>query len=63
MFPSKYSKEALEESDDDEKPVNPFDFWEGANFKLKLVKKDGYWNYDKSEFAPSSSLLGDDDEL
>jgi len=48
---------------DDEKPVNPFDFWEGANFKLKLVKKDGYWNYDKSEFAPSSALLGDDDEL
>jgi len=48
---------------DDEKPVNPFDFWEGANFKLKLVKKDGYWNYDKSEFAQPSVLLGDDDEL
>jgi hypothetical protein len=48
---------------DDEKPVNPFDFWEGANFKLKLVKKDGYWNYDKSEFASPSALLSDDDEL
>jgi len=48
---------------DDENPVNPFDFWEGANFKLKLVKKDGYWNYDKSEFAPSSALLNDDDKL
>jgi hypothetical protein len=48
---------------DDEKPVNPFDFWEGANFKLKLVKKDGYWNYDKSEFASPSALLNDDDEL
>ena len=48
---------------DDEEPINPFDFWKGANFKLKLVKKDGYWNYDKSEFAPSSALLEDDDEL
>ena len=48
---------------DDEEPINPFDFWKGANFKLKLVKKDGYWNYDKSEFAPSSDLLEDDDEL
>ena len=48
---------------DDEEPINPFDFWKGANFKLKLVKKDGYWNYDKSEFAPSSVLLDDDDEL
>jgi len=48
---------------DDEEPINPFDFWKGANFKLKLVKKDGYWNYDKSEFAPSSALLDDDDEL
>jgi glycyl-tRNA synthetase beta subunit len=48
---------------DDEEPINPFDFWKGANFKLKLVKKDGYWNYDKSEFASSSALLDDDDEL
>jgi len=49
---------------DDEQPINPFDFWTGANFKLKLVKKDGYWNYDKSEFASPSALLdGDDDEL
>ena len=48
---------------DDEEPINPFDFWKGANFKLKLVKKDGYWNYDKSEFASPSALLDDDDEL
>jgi hypothetical protein len=48
---------------DDEEPINPFDFWKGANFKLKLVKKDGYWNYDKSEFAAPSALLDDDDEL
>jgi hypothetical protein len=48
---------------DDEKPVNPFDFWEGANFKLKLRKVEGYWNYDKSEFAEPGPLLDDDDEL
>ena len=55
---------AMQPEFDDEQPINPFDFWTGANFKLKLVKKDGYWNYDKSEFASSSALLdGDDDEL
>jgi len=48
---------------EDETPINPFDFWQGANFKLKLVKKDGYWNYDKSEFDRPSVLLDDDDAL
>ena len=48
---------------EDETPINPFDFWQGANFKLKLVKKDGYWNYDKSEFDRPSELLDDDDAL
>jgi hypothetical protein len=55
---------AMQPEFEDETPINPFDFWTGANFKLKLVKKDGYWNYDKSEFASPSPLLdGDDDEL
>jgi hypothetical protein len=54
---------AMQPEFDDEEPINPFDFWKGANFKLKLVKKDGYWNYDKSEFAAPSALLDDDDEL
>ena len=45
----------------DETPLNPFDFWEGANFKLKIRQVDGYANYDKSEFA-SQSKLGDDAE-
>ena len=55
---------AMQPEFEDETPINPFDFWTGANFKLKLVKKDGYWNYDKSEFAaPSAFLDGDDDEL
>jgi len=48
----------------DEDPVNPFDFWEGADFKLKIRQVEGYRNYDKSEFAPQSALLnGDDTEL
>ena len=54
---------AMQPEFDDEKPINPFDFWKGANFKLKLVKKDGYWNYDKSEFASPEPLMSDDDDL
>ena len=42
---------------------NPFDFWQGANFKLKLKKVAGYWNYDSSEFAAPSPLLDDDDAM
>jgi hypothetical protein len=48
---------------EDETPINPFDFWQGANFKLKIVKKDGYWNYDKSEFDRLAPLLDDDDAM
>ena len=47
---------------EDEKAINPFDFWEGANFKLKIRKVDGYWNYDKSEFEDTSKLFEDDNE-
>ena len=55
--------EAMQAALQDESPVNPFDFWEGANFKLKLRKVDGYWNYDKSEFEAPSALFDDDDKL
>ena len=49
---------------EDESPVNPFDFWEGADFKLKIRNVEGYRNYDKSEFdAPSQLFDGDDDSL
>ncbi len=48
---------------DDEEPINPFDFWQGANFKLKITKVAGYWNYDKSDFGPVSPLLDDDEAL
>ena len=55
--------ETMQPAFEDETPVNPFDFWEGANFKLKLRKVDGYWNYDKSEFETPSALAEDDAEL
>ena len=48
---------------EDETPINPFDFWQGADFKLKIRKVDGYWNYDKSEFDSPAPLLDDDDAL
>ena len=54
---------AMQPEFEDETPINPFDFWQGANFKLKIRKVDGYWNYDKSEFDSPSALLDDDDAL
>ena len=48
---------------EDETPINPFDFWEGANFKLKIRKVDGFWNYDKSEFDSVSPLADSDEKL
>jgi len=47
---------------EDETALNPFDFWTGASFKLKVRKVDGFWNYDKSEFEATSKLLDGDDE-
>ena len=54
---------AMQPEFEDETPINPFDFWQGANFKLKIRKVDGYWNYDKSEFDAPAPLLDDDDAL
>ena len=45
----------------DETPVDPFDFWEGADFKLKIRNVEGYRNYDKSEFASPAALLNADE--
>ena len=68
IFLYKYGKkifdkinEAMNPEFEDESPVNPFDFWEGANFKLKVRKVAGYINYDKSEFESASQLHGGDD--
>ena len=48
---------------EDETPVNPFDFWEGANFKLKIRKVAGFWNYDSSEFEKPSALFDNDAQI
>jgi len=55
--------EAMQPAFADETPLDPFNFWTGANFKLKIRKVDGYWNYDKSEFAAPAPLLEDDKAL
>lgn len=54
--------EKLQPEFQDESPVNVFDFWKGADFKLKIRKVAGYVNYDKSEFDTASPLLGGDDK-
>ena len=50
--------ESMQPAFEDETPVNPFDLWKGADFKLKITKVAGFWNYDKSEFD-TPSVLGD----
>ena len=50
--------ESMQPAFEDETPVNPFDLWKGADFKLKIQKVAGFWNYDKSEFDESSTLGG-----
>ena len=70
VFLYKYGKKihdkilaAMQPEFQDETPVNVFDLWEGANFKLKIKKVAGYWNYDSSEFDSVSALSADDTEL
>ena len=71
VFLYKYGKKIFDKIMDvmqpqfeDEQPVNPFDFWAGANFKLKIRQVEGYRNYDKSEFDASTALFdGDDTKL
>jgi hypothetical protein len=55
--------EAMQPQFADEEPVNPFDMWEGADFKLKIRTVEGYRNYDRSEFAKAEPLSDNDDEL
>ena len=56
-------KDVMQPTFEDEAPVNPFDLWEGANFKLRIRQVEGYRNYDKSEFDGPSALSDDDAEL
>lgn len=48
---------------EDETPVNPFDLWEGANFRLKIRQVEGYANYDKSDFDSVGPLFDDDSKM
>ena len=68
VFLYKYGKKIFEKIEEkmhpqfqDEEAVNPFDYWKGADFKLKVRKVDGYVNYDKSDFAAPMPLFGGDD--
>jgi hypothetical protein len=70
VFLFKYGKKifdkltaAMQPEFEDEEAIDPFDFWAGANFKLKAKNVAGYRNYDSSEFAASSPLLDDDDAM
>jgi len=70
VFLFKYGKkifdkltEAMQPEFEDETPIDPFDFWTGANFKLKAKNVAGYRNYDSSEFAAQGALLSDDDAM
>jgi hypothetical protein len=56
-------KEAISPAFEDEQAINPFDLREGANFKIKIRKVDGYWNYDKSEFDSPAALFEDEAQL
>lgn len=56
-------KDVMQPTFEDEKPVNPFDLWEGANFKLRIRQVEGYRNYDKSEFDGPAALDEDDAKL
>ncbi len=70
VFLYKYGKKifdkltaAMQPEFEDEEAIDPFDFWQGANFKLKAKNVAGYRNYDSSEFAAVSPLLDDDDAM
>ena len=56
-------KDVMQPQFEDEQPVNPFDFWEGANFKLKIRQVEGFRNYDKSEFDNPSAISDDDAKI
>ena len=70
VFLFKYGKKifdkltaAMQPEFEDEEAIDPFDFWQGANFKLKAKNVAGYRNYDSSEFAAQSPLLDDDEAM
>ena len=70
VFLFKYGKKLFDKLNDamnpqfpDQEPMNPFDLWEGAHFKIKIRNVEGYRSYDKSEFASPAPLLDDDEKM
>ena len=70
VFIFKFGKKIFDKLNDlmnpsfeDEQPVDPFNLWTGANFRLKVRKVENFPNYDKSEFDTPGALLDDDDKL
>jgi hypothetical protein len=70
VFLYKYGKKifdkltaAMQPEFEDEEAIDPFDFWQGANFKLKAKNVAGYRNYDSSEFTAVTPVLDDDDAM
>ena len=55
-------KDVMQPEFEDENPLNPFDFWEGSNFKLKIRQVEGYRNYDRSEFESTTSAVAESDD-
>lgn len=43
--------------------IDPFNFWEGANFRLRSQTVENYRNYDKSAFDNPTPVSEDDDEI
>lgn len=69
VFRFKYGRKIFDKINDKLNPqyegdegFNPFDPWEGADFKLKIRKVDDQRNYDNSEFAQQSEI-GTDEEI
>ena len=70
VMPFKYGKKifekmmgAVQPTFEDEAPVNIFDLWEGAAFKLRMRKVEGYPNYDQSAFEAPSEIADSDDAI
>lgn len=70
VFLYKYGKKifdklnaAMNPQFDDQEAVNPFDMWEGANFRLRITKEDGYRSYNSSDFAAATAIAKSDEAI
>lgn len=56
-------KSAMKPEFEEDAAIDPFDFWTGADFRLRVKQVAGYPNYDDSTFCSMSVLNGDDEKL